>query len=139
MAVLRLAAMRFVCRSTLVLATAALVGSCGGPPQVASDWFARLPPSQLDVLVLHITQDDDLLQGTACWVSGGVNQIAFKNVPVTGLYPVVNVSVPDFDGFTFFGEFQGDGTLAGQVRFTGTPNNRMAMSQGVPSEAAGCR
>ena len=131
--------MRSICRFALLLVTAIFASSCGGAPRVANDWWGRLPPNSVDVLVLHLTQDNTLMQGTACWVSGGVNHVAFKNAQVTGIYPVVNVSVPEFNGFMFFGEFQGDGSLVGRWHFSDGATTQQSMIQGVPTEAGACR
>ena len=37
--------------------------------------------------------------------------VAFRSAPVTGMYPTVSVSAPDFNGWTFSGQFEDDATL----------------------------
>ena len=99
-----------------VLLLALSAWSCGSSPNVAGEWSGQVAPSHQDFLLLRISQNGQAITGSACYVvlplvSEGA--VAFRSAPVTGMYPTVSVNAPDFNGWTFSGQFEDDGTISG--------------------------
>src|SRR5438093_9354346 len=90
--------------------------ACATPANVAGDWSGRVAPAHFDFLELRITQDGSVIRGAACYevvpgsATGGV---VFKDAVVNGMYPTITVRAPNYNGWTFTGEFQDGGTLLG--------------------------
>ncbi len=122
-----------------LLALAAL--ACGSSPNVAGEWSGQVAPSHQDFLLLRITQNGQAITGTACYVvlplvSEGA--VAFRSAPVTGIYPTVSVNAPDFNGWTFSGQFEDDGTISGNWHNSSTSPYPMTLKRGLPPSATGC-
>jgi hypothetical protein len=115
--------------------------ACGESPNVAGEWSGLVGPSHQDYLLLRVTQNGQVITGTACYVvlplvSEGA--VAFRSAPVTGMYPTVSVSAPDFNGWTFSGQFEDDGTISGNWRNSSTPPSPLTLKKGLPPSATGC-
>lgn len=115
--------------------------ACGESENVAGEWSGLVAPSHQDVLLLRITQNGQVITGTACYVvlplvSEGA--VAFRSAPVTGMYPMVSVSAPEFNGWTFSGQFEDDGTISGNWHNSSTSPYPMTLKRGLPPSATGC-
>lgn len=125
--------------SSAAIVLAACCG-CGTTPQVAGDWNGRVAPLHFDYLELRLTQDGEVIRGTACLEilpGAGEGVVRSRNGTVTGVYPTIQVEVPT-NGFRFEGEFEDERTLLGQWTSSSSPTPYpMSLVRGaVPS--AGC-
>jgi hypothetical protein len=114
--------------------------NCGGTPQVAGDWSGRVAPNHFDYLELRLTQEGSVIRGTACYeVLGSTSSpVKFRDAAVTGKYPTITVSAPSYNGWTFTGEFQDDGTLSGQWHNRSVPDYPMSLTRGGPPNGMPC-
>jgi hypothetical protein len=115
--------------------------ACGGSSNVVGEWSGQVAPSHQDYLLLRITQNGQAITGTACYVVlplASEGAVAFRGIPVTGVYPTVSVNAPDFNGWTFTGQFDDDGTLKGTWRNATTSPYPMTLNRGLPPAATGC-
>jgi hypothetical protein len=115
--------------------------ACGTAPNAAGEWSGQVAPSHQDFLLLRITQNGQAITGTACYVvlplvSEGA--VAFRSAPVTGVYPTVSVNAPEFNGWTFSGQFEDDGTISGSWHNSSTSPYPMTLKRGLPPAATGC-
>jgi len=115
--------------------------ACGSSPDVAGEWSGQVAPSHQDFLLLRITQNGQVITGSACYVvlplvSEGT--VAFRSAPVTGMYPTVSVSAPEFNGWTFSGQFEDNGTISGTWHNSSTSPYPMTLNRGLPPAATGC-
>jgi hypothetical protein len=96
--------------------------SCGGAPvapssPIVGDWAgtAAFPrASALDFLYVHLTEQNQSIEGTACFLEEG-SHLAFSNARVLGIYPSVAVDAPAPYGAFFAGTLQADGSIAGRT------------------------
>jgi len=115
--------------------------SCGTSQQISGDWSGRVAPAHFDYLELRLTQTGTTIRGVACYevlpdsTAGGV---AFRNAAVAGTYPMITVDAPRYNGWTFTGQFQDDGTLRGQWRNAFTDYYPMYAARGLPGGGSGC-
>jgi hypothetical protein len=107
---------------------------CGATRQVAGDWSGRVAPSHFDYLELRLTQDGNVIRGTACYEvlpGSSAGFVAFRNATVTGMYPTIQIEAPAYNGFRFTGAFQDDGTLVGYWRNASAADVPMSLTRGV--------
>jgi hypothetical protein len=122
--------------SRVLVASAILFVSagCGATPQVAGDWSGRVAPAHFDYLELRLTQKGKVIRGTACYevVPGSsAGGVVFRDATVTGVYPTIQVTAANYNGWTFVGEFQDDGRLDGQWRSSTSSNYPMSLTRGL--------
>lgn len=113
----------------------AACSNCGATPQVAGDWSGRVAPAHFDYLELRLTQNGKTIRGTACYevVPGSsTGGVVFRDGIVTGNYPTIHINASQYNGWTFIGEFQDDGTLRGYWRSSSSSYYPMSLARGLP-------
>jgi hypothetical protein len=102
---------------------------------MVGDWSGRVVPFHFAYLEMRITQQGSSVTGVACYMdpegSTDGKGILFSNAPVVIDNPNVSVTTQSGDfTFHFNGQFQSNGTIAGQYQSGSSNVIAMTLSRG---------